>query len=338
MGQKKITVAYDVISGGKDVYFEMAWASAWSLKKYNQEAYVLVLTDKETIDNLSAETREKSAGCIDELRAVTFDGIYTNKEKSRWIKTNLRSLVDGDFLFIDTDTIITDSLLPLFDVECPDVGMVLDNNCHSIEISSYPIFRNMYVTPLKQIFGDTYREETDVYNSGVILVKDTPRAADFFKAWHANWELSRSKGEPRDQLSLVKTLQDMPSVIKEIPGIYNCQIRNSIKYFYDAVILHTFSSQSKSTISPILDNEMYWEIKKNGCITEHVKYVLDNSKRLFTSPSGIVDKTRFLVWFEPSYMLFSRCLFAKGGIEKQIYKVINFLSRSIMFFLRLIKK
>lgn len=330
-------VVYDVISSGNDVYFEMAWASAWSLKKFNPEAYVLVLTDGRTIDNLSFESKAKSADCIDELRAVTFDGKYTNKEKSRWIKTGLRSLVDGDFLFIDTDTIVTGSLLPLLDVACPDVGMILDNNCHSSEISSYPIFRNMYVTPLMKIFGDTYRQETDVYNSGVILVKDTPQAAHFFKAWHTNWKVSCSKGEPRDQLSLVKTIQDMPSVVTELPGIYNCQIRNSIKYFYDAVILHTFCSQSRSTISPIFDNEMYWYIKKNGCITDYVMYILVNCKRLFSSPSMIVDKRNMLMDFEPPYILFKDCLFATTGIKKITYKTIRFFSRTIIWTLRHIK-
>lgn len=337
MEQKTITVVYVVISGGNDVYFEMAWASAWSLKKFNPEAHVLVLTDDETIDNLSSEAKTESVGCIDELRPVSFDGKYTNKEKSRWIKTNLRSLVDGVFLFIDTDTIITGSLLPLFDVECRDIGMALDNNCHSSEIGNYPIFHNMYVTPLRQIFGDTYRQETDVYNSGVILIKDTQCAADFFNAWHANWMVSRSKGEPRDQLSLVKTIQDMPSVVAELPGIYNCQIRNSVKYFYDAAVLHTFTSQKKSTISPIFDNEMYWEIKEKGCITEHVKYILVNCKRLFSSPSIIEDKRNMLIRFEPAYILFIDCLFATDGIRKKIYEAINFFSRAIIWALRHIK-
>lgn len=330
-----MTFVYDVISDGNDVYYEMAWASAWSLKKFNPEAYVLILTDEATISKLGYDVRKKSARVIDELRTVVFDGQYTNKEKSRWIKTNLRCLVDGDFLFIDTDTIITGCLSQLQDVQCPNIGMVLDNNCHSSEISSYPIFFNMYVKPLRLIFGDTYCQNTDVYNSGIILVKDTPEAAEFFNSWHANWKISNSKGEPRDQLSLVKAVQDMPSVVTELPGIYNCQIRNSIKFFYDALIIHTFSSQSKNNISPIFDNGIYWEIKEFGDITERVKYILENCKRIFNSPSIIVDKSEMYIAFEPSYILFKECLFATAGIKKQIYKAINFCSRVIIYILRL---
>lgn len=330
-----MTVVYDVISGKKDIYFEMAWASAWSLKHFNPDVHVIVLSDDETINDLPDEVKDGVKGCIDELRAVQFDKKYSNKEKSRWIKTNLRNIVKGDFLFLDTDTIITGDIAKLFETDCPNgVGMALDNNSHSIEISNYPIFRNMYVKPLQNIYGDAYRKYTDVYNSGVILVKDETVAYRFFDAWHENWKKSLAHGECRDQLSLVKTIQDMPHAITELPGIYNCQLRNSIKYFYDSVIIHTFSSQNKSNISPIFDTEMYWEIKRNGFVTKHVQDILLNCKRLFTSPCSIVGKEKMLVDFEPSYILFKTCLFSKDRFEKLIYNSMNFASRSILWILR----
>lgn len=328
------TVVYDVISSPNDIYFEQMWASAWSLKKRNPDVYVVVLTDYETHSFLSSLVKMHCSDCIDEFHIVTFDTEYTNKEKSRWIKTKLRDLVSGDFLFVDTDTIITGDLAPLFSAPCPFVGMVLDNNCHSSVLYEYPIFQNMYVRPLREIYGDDFKETTDVYNSGVMLVRDTVEAYEFFYMWHNNWQKSRLKGECRDQLSLIKTLQDYPSSITKLPGRYNCQIRSSVQYLFDAVIVHTFCSQERSELSPIFNNDLYIEIKKEGCITDNIKDVIENCKRSFSSPSILSDKSMMRIKFEPTYALFARCLFATNGMEKRICKFLNFISRAILWFLR----
>lgn len=329
-----IKVVYAMISNRDDCYFEQMWASAWSLKERNPKVYVVVLTDEATLNKVPLSVKRRCEECVDEFCPITFDEEYTNKEKSRWIKTNLRGLVSGDFLFIDTDTIITGSIESLFDFPCSDIGMVLDNNCHSSEIKSFPIFQNMYVKPLRRIYDEPFRERTTVYNSGVILVRDTSKSHAFFKAWHHNWLRSKSMGECRDQLSLVKTLQEHSDVVTEIPGIYNCQIRSSIQFLFDAVIIHTFCSQVKSELSPILDNEFYWEIREQGYITDRVKIVIKNSKSSFGSPSILVDKKMMLIRFEPAYILFYRCLLSSRVIERFLYQMISFISRAFLLALR----
>ena len=67
----KTKIVYDIISGLNDIYFEQVWASAWSLKHHNPNAYVIVLTDKETNDTILSESRKGSLAYIDEIQMIT---------------------------------------------------------------------------------------------------------------------------------------------------------------------------------------------------------------------------------------------------------------------------
>lgn len=149
-------IVYDVISTSEDNYFEQAWASAWSLKYYTQGAYIIILTDIATKRTIYSDARKKSLEIFDEVITVNFEKEYSNKEKSRWIKTNMRRLVEGDFLFIDSDTIVCGDLTEIDNIKLNAIGAVLDNHCYSQEISSFPIFQNMYIKPMKEVFNIDY--------------------------------------------------------------------------------------------------------------------------------------------------------------------------------------
>jgi hypothetical protein len=329
----KLQIVYDVISSMDNLYFEQAWASAWSLKRYNPDAHVILLTDQATCDTIETEERKAALEVIDEVCVVEFDGDYTDKEKSRWIKTNMRNLIKGDFLFIDADTIITGKLDNIDKIECA-VGAVLDNHCHSDEISAFPIFRIMYSDLLQQIYGVKYRENTDVYNSGVLWVKDVTKAYDFFNRWHDNWLISRSKGECRDQLSMTKTIQDMGQSVTELPGIYNCQIRSSVQYLHDALIVHTFSRQEDSAISPLFGYQLYHQIRQDKRIADKSAQMLIDCKRCFNSPSFLMDKQWMEIRFLPSFTLLYNLLNSTRRMDNVLLKTINFLSRAAMWIRR----
>ena len=61
----------------------------------------------------------------DEKAVVNVPEHYNKVQTSRYLKTSLRQTVEGDFLFIDSDTIITDSLADA-DSLTGNVMMVLD--------------------------------------------------------------------------------------------------------------------------------------------------------------------------------------------------------------------
>lgn len=331
----KSKIVYVVISGKQDIYFEQVWASVWSLKHYNPETHVLLLTDEETKQTICSDARRVSLNYIDEIVTVEFDREYSNKEKSRWIKTNMRKLISGDFLFIDADTIICADLSDVDNWTC-SIGAVLDSHCHSREICDTIVFKDMYIDRLKRIFDMEYHGE-DVFNSGVMFVKDDEKAHHFFDTWHKNWLQSNSKGIVLDQLPLLKTNIEMGQVIDELPGEYNCQIRFSIQYLTRAKILHTFATQGHSNLSLIFGSDLYKRIKDRRIITDEVACVLMNCKESFYSPSFVVDKKWVWIRFQPTYFLLESIYHSNKIIDKFVLSFLNFTSRLLSFFLRKIR-
>lgn len=334
----KTKIIYDVVSTSEDIYFEQAWASAWTLKHYTPEAYIIILTDAATEKTIRSDARKRALEVIDEVVVIDFDQCYSNKEKSRWIKTNMRQLVKGDFLFIDADTIICGELTEIDNIKCGAIGAVLDNHCRSKEISSYPIFQDMYVKPIKAIFNTNYNYENDMYNSGVLLVRDIPQSYAFFDKWHENWKISQTRGECRDQLALLKTTQDLPKTIQEIDGVYNSQIRTSIQYFINSKILHTFASQAASPLSKIFGLEIYNEIKENGYVTERVAKQLLSCKHSFCSPSIMVDKRWLNLSYNPTFIVIDKLIDSNKMIEKRCLYILNFIAKAIRWVLRHLEK
>lgn len=330
-----LKIVYDVISSEGDNYFEQAWVSMFSLRHFNSKVHIVLLTDDSTAETIEKTYRKKAKQLIDDIVVVPFDKQYSNKEKSRWIKTSMRRLVKGDFLFIDADTIVTGALDESYFDSFPNfIGAVHDYNCSSQIVCHSEIFKIMYVNRLKSIYGIEYKEETDVYNSGVLFVKDVPEAYVLFDAWHKNWLIANDKGVCLDQLPLVKTCQDMGNPIQSMSGIYNCQVKFSIQYLHEAIILHTFSHQQDSSLSPILGSYIYDEIKRSQNLSEKIKDIILNAKNTFVSPCFLVGKEWVDISFMPIYILLKCLYYSKSQLDKRVLSFLNLCSRAIMLFLR----
>lgn len=330
-----LKIVYDVISSERDDYFEQAWVSMSSLRHFNPKVHVVLLTDEQTAQTIEKTYRKKAKQLIDDIVVVPFDKQYSNKEKSRWIKTSMRRLVKGDFLFIDADTIVAGALDESYFDSFPNfIGAVHDYNCSSQIVCHSEIFKIMYVNRLKSIYGIDYKKETDVYNSGVLFVKDVPEAYALFDAWHKNWLIAKGKGVCLDQLPLVKTCQDMGNPIQSMSGIYNCQVKFSIQYLHEAIILHTFSHQQDSSLSPILGSYIYDEIKRSQNLSEKIKDIILNAKNTFVSPCFLVGKEWVDISFMPIYILLKCLYFSKSQLDKRVLSFLNLCSRAIMLFLR----
>ncbi len=330
-----LKIVYDVISSEGDNYFEQAWVSMFSLRHFNPDVNVVLLTDDSTAQTIEKTYRKKAKRLIDDIVVVPFDKQYSNKEKSRWIKTSMRRLVKGDFLFIDADTIVAGALDESYFDGFPNfIGAVLDYNCSSRLVCHSAIFKIMYVDRLKSIYGVDYKEETEVYNSGVLFVKDVSEAYVLFDAWHKNWLLANDKGVCLDQLPLVKTCQDMKNPIQSMSGIFNCQVKFSIQYLHEAIILHTFSHQQDSALSPILGTYLYDEIKRSQDLSDKIKGIILNAKNTFVSPCFLVGKEWVDISFMPVYILLKRLYFSKSQLDKRVLSFLNLGSRAISLFLR----
>ena len=120
----KTRIVYVVVCDANHDYLEQAAVSACSVKKYNPNAEVLLLVDDQTLAEIDSG-RSLIKRYVSDIIEVAVPKEYNNKLRSRFIKTTVRDNIQGDYLFIDTDTVITQSLDEIDD--CPyDVAAVLD--------------------------------------------------------------------------------------------------------------------------------------------------------------------------------------------------------------------
>ena len=106
-------ILYVLTSSESDLYLEELWVSLYSLHHFNKEVTVKVLSDKPTAERIKANP--ELLAMIDELYPVDVPEEYPAKERSRFIKTNIRNLIDGDFFFF---FFYTDTCAPFVEVSC----------------------------------------------------------------------------------------------------------------------------------------------------------------------------------------------------------------------------
>lgn len=275
---------YVLTSSANDFYYEQISLSITSLLLYNSSAYIELLTDEDTFKNLKGD-RGEILQYVNSYKVVKFPNAFSQQVRSRLLKTNMRNLVEGDFLYLDCDTIILSSINIPSDWNF-DIGAVKNlhfSNVHESPI--YPIFHYFATKCGINIDSDCY------YNSGVLYVKDNYETRDFFSHWHSQYLKFFEENEIEvDQLSLYKVNNDFGGVIKEIPGEWNWQAGFGLNYMSNARIMHTFSSVSNRLhdIHFLKRQEFYLNIKKRMYSKQEIISVIKNAKTSFDEALRIV--------------------------------------------------
>lgn len=273
----KTKVVY-VLSGSENgLLFEQLYISVISLKYHTPSAWVSLVMDDKTNSLLSTLTKERISQYINDNIVVPFDEDHTPMWKSRWMKTNLRNLVSGDFLFIDLDTAITNDI-SCIDEEKSSLAMVAD--------SHLPIGKHPFCSYIHNICRSVDLEIDDnsfYFNSGVIYCKDEDENYLFFEQWHDCWLRYQEKGIAIDQPSLAKTNNDLKGIVA-LSGEWNCQLRHGMEYFYDAKILHFLGEKQHCELGT---KEYLQRVKKEG-FSEYVMDRIKKPKRFLLSPAGLL--------------------------------------------------
>lgn len=279
----KTKIVYVVISDETDFYLEQALLSVFSLRRHNLNAYVELVVDQDT-DATIAGKRGEILKYIDNKVVVNIPKEYNKRARSRFLKTNVRAYVTGDYLFIDTDTILFDRLdeIDLFD---GDIGAVVNNH---VPISQY---YNRYGTNVLKIAkqeGWTCTDDIQYFNSGVLYVKDTEKARQFCSDWHQAWKNSfKEYGRHWDQTPMAFVNEKYNYVIKELPGTWNCQVlKMAIPYLHKAKIIH-YSKGNNKMVYTFGNTMIFHKIRENGFITEDIIKYVDNAKSVFVNPTRL---------------------------------------------------
>ena len=223
-------------SSPKDFYCEQTLVAIASLRVHNPGAFVTVLTDDKTAATLTGN-RAALKSSVDELKVISIDDKFTPMQRSRFLKTSMRNVVDGDFLFIDSDTAIVG------DLSIPEewrggIYAVLDFHTNlSKAINRRKVRNNAINMGFSPILND------ELFNSGVIFVADTPEMRKFFEKWHELWLACVSKGFNFDMASFAEADFTFGYIIKQMPGAWNCQLAYGNRFLPTAKVLHFFGSR-----------------------------------------------------------------------------------------------
>ena len=287
-------------------------------------AAITLLCDSATKKTLTGKRNEYKK-LVSEIITTDPPALMPQIEVSRWLKTSMRRLVQGDFLFIDCDTIITEDLSSIESLK-PEgsnavLGVCLDK--HAL-ISSHE--KRDYIIQNDKRLGYSSYLSNRHFNSGVIFCADTPETHKLLNRWHKLWLFSKSKNILRDQPSLNMAIHEYPSSVTELDGIWNCQIAyNGLPYLANSKIIHYFASDSILKTSPFLlaSNDVFRKIKDTGLIPDEVLKFLENPKTAFVPESRIVAGKDMLRVVNSELFEFIFLL------QKKIPRFFNFFNQQI---------
>lgn len=322
----KTKIVYVVASLDNDFYMEQAIVSAWSARHYNLDCKIEMVCDQDTFTTLESGIRAQYKYLFNEIHVREFLPEQRMVERSRYLKTSVREIIHGDYLYLDTDTVVCTDISYIDDFTF-DVGMVLDCNSQF----KLCVAKGWIIPKMKEMYNIDVSEEIQYYNSGVMFVRDNQRTHDFYKIWHKLWLESAHKfNDMRDQQSLLKANIDMANFINEISGDLNCQVAASIQYLHTAHIVHFFNNMLGKTddLSPMFKS-LFLQLKHSG-LTDDIKDTILNCKSSFCSPSMPVPYEGAMLWrhyvtFKEynKYRPYNR--FEREIIDSNSYYVISYI-------------
>jgi hypothetical protein len=324
---------YVLTTSDEDTYYESALISIFSAKHNMQNCRISLLVDDRT-DIVLEKRGMQLMQFVSEKIVVKFGRSISQEIRSRLLKTNMRNHVKGNFLYLDCDTLIADSLEDIDNINTP-IAAVIDGHTSLQNHPVIDIFKRQ-----NHSFKYPFNEVEQYFNSGVMFAMDCAEAKDFFSAWHKNYRAGLKEGVTQDQPSLSKTNYESNSVIKELSGNWNCQIRLGAKYLKNLRILHLVSKRNMP-ISILGDKKFLQKLKQEG-LTEENKQLIINYEDTFYEPMGVVvnddmhfnftplyeDVRRFYVSTNKSYLentyrihnsIFHEC--PENKVTKIIYKI-----------------
>lgn len=278
----KAKLLYVVVSDMSDLYLDEAVVSAYSARKHNSDAYIELIVDQDTSRTISTE-KSYAYHYFDEVTRIDVPADLTKRQRSRYLKTNLRKFVTGDYLFIDSDTII-----------CSQLDSIEENKCDICAVREYNKISHFtptdwwmnYLAEKAEIVSEILDEP--YFNSGVMYVKDTPTSHKLYERWYECWKKTLAKGLDTDQTALCWANKLEGHVIKHIDDSWNCIVKKSGKdYLSQAKIIH-YLSEHKGENYPLSKKSIYRSVKEMGGIPAFVEDMISTPKLFFVSYEDVL--------------------------------------------------
>ena len=286
----KTKLVYVLTCALEATYIEQALISIWSARYHNPDAHIVLLVDDKT-NELLVGKRAEVLEYVTEKVVVEFDDANTSMlYRSRWLKSQVRELVVGDFLFIDCDTICQTSLCEIDDYPAL-IAMVPDDH---MRLSDYPLdLINDLKLNTDKLEYNILKEEW-YFNSGVIYAKDIPEVHCFWNLWNEEWKKGESLGVKADQPSLGKANLLCNHMITKLPNEWNTLIYMNPIFAKEGKILHFWNFRNKSFI---FCKQYLGYIKENG-LTEYAKKCILKPLKSILPFDNMLTKSNFVEYIK----------------------------------------
>ena len=249
-------LVYVLASTESDLFYEQCLISVYSAQLYNPNIKIVLVVDDKTHSTLKGN-RKEITDYVDDIIVKDFPEEASMFLRSRLMKVGLRSFVKGDYLYVDCDTLIVDSLESIDSIS-GSVAAVLDGH---VKLNNHPtcdLFRKQC-----DAIGFNLADTKDYFNGGVIFAKDDKESHNLYSLWRDYYLSGTSSNICMDQPSFNKANFENNSLIKELPGEWNCQVRFGAKYIGSAKVLH-FCSKKNMPIASIASRDYLYKVKKHG--------------------------------------------------------------------------
>ena len=279
----KTKLVYVLTCAPEGNYIEQALVSVWSARYHNPDAHIVLIVDDKT-SQLLVGKRGEVLNYVTETKVVSFAPDKNAHFRSRWLKTSVRELVEGNFLFIDCDTIVMRDLSSIEDVDA-QIAMVRDEN---INLADELVSTLQPIVSVCDVMGVDITREVCYFNSGVMFVRDTPMTHHLYKLWHKYWEEGLANGLPMDQPSFAKANIESGRPVVLLPDIWNCLVFTQIPDIYN----HPFILHFWHGVSFLYKPAAMAYTRENG-LTDFIKYYVLHPTETFIPFNNRVCRYKF---------------------------------------------
>jgi hypothetical protein len=234
VSRRSLHVVYCLTSSGGDLYEAMTRLSLATVQLTNPSARVTIACDQQTHQALLASDSQllHEANAIRGFPAPEGPPTYRN----RFVKTQLGRLIDGPFLFLDSDTVVRKPLTTLLDLHC-DIAAAPNHSRDTLA-------EQIWSEDQENLDAMGWKVSKPYVNGGVIWFSGTAGSNLLADDWHHFWQNSfHNTGRERDQPALNYALHSGICIsFKMLPHEFNAQYLCNIRPSRGAHIWHAHYS------------------------------------------------------------------------------------------------
>lgn len=234
-------VVYCLSGRSADIVTAMVRLSIATVRLTNPDARVEILVDHESLVDIQRAGNRVLDDADHVHSCVVPEGPAALR--SRHLKTRIRAVVQGAFLFLDADTVVRKPLSRAWpgsiDVAaCPNYcGVGLHEQLGADEAA----YLNVMGWPVPASY----------LNSGVIYFADSPRAHVVGDTWQAVWTAGVHRtGRRIDQPAFNHAVHSSGAALQELSSGWNSQIVRAPATTRDAMIWHYYHSCERAVDTP----------------------------------------------------------------------------------------